>query len=103
MMSARSQVYCPPDGSEDGWVINCFYISRPDRGSGVATALLDAAVEFARKAGAAAIDAYPLLDDTHGAASLYVGTHSMFAQAGFNEISRIRDRPLMRLKLSGKR
>ncbi|MGH9894304.1 MAG: GNAT family N-acetyltransferase, partial [bacterium] len=70
MMSARSQVYGPPPESQGSWVINCFYTARPHRGSGVATALLEAAVLFARKSGASVLDAYPLLDDTHGSASL---------------------------------
>lgn len=103
MMSARSQVYRPIDDAEGNWVINCFYIARPHRGTGVATELLAAAVSFARKSGAKTIDGYPLLDDSHGASSLYVGTYSMFEEAGFKEISRVRDRPLMRLLLTGKR
>ncbi|HJQ96131.1 MAG TPA: GNAT family N-acetyltransferase [Acidimicrobiia bacterium] len=101
MMSARSQVYRPPENSESNWVINCFYIDRAYRGTGVASVLLDAAVTFAEKSGATEIDAYPLLDGSQSAASLYVGTYSMFAGAGFVEISRVRERPLMRLELSG--
>jgi GNAT superfamily N-acetyltransferase len=102
MMSARSQVYHPPENSAGNWVINCFYIARAHRGTGVASVLLDAAVTFAQKSGATEIDAYPLLDGSQSAASLYVGTYSMFAGAGFVEISRVRERPLMRLELSGK-
>lgn len=96
MMSNRSLVYKPPDDLEGGWVINCFYIDRSERGQGVAKALLDAAVKHAFKKGAAAIDAYPLPDTSHGAASLYVGTMSMFEGAGFVEIARLRKRPVMR-------
>lgn len=96
MMSPRSQVYRPPDDLEGGWVVNCFFIAKSERGTGVASALLAAAVEFAGQQGAVAVDAYPLLDDSHGAASLYVGTHSMFDKAGFQEISRVRARPVMR-------
>ena len=101
MMSARSQVYRPVDDAQGNWVINCFYIDRQHRGTGVATELLGAAISFARKSGATTIDGYPLLDDSHGSASLYVGTYSMFHNAGFVEISRVRDRPLMRLRLTG--
>jgi GNAT superfamily N-acetyltransferase len=102
MMSLRSQVYRPPAVTEGNWVINCFYITRTHRGSGVAAALLEAAVSFAAKAGATVIDGYPLLDGSQSAASLFVGTYSMFAGAGFVEVSRVRERPLMRLELSGK-
>jgi hypothetical protein len=101
MMSLRSHVYRPPETTEGNWVINCFYIARPDRGSGVASALLEAAVSFAAKSGATVLDAYPLLDGSQSAASLFVGTYSMFAGAGFVEVSRVRERPLMRLELSG--
>jgi GNAT superfamily N-acetyltransferase len=77
-------------------VINCFYIARGARGTGVATALLAAAVGFARQSGARFVDAYPLLDGSQGAAASFVGTYSMFERAGFAEISRVRARPLMR-------
>lgn len=97
MMSNRSLVYKPPDDLAGGWVINCFYIARPERGSGVATALLAAAVDHAFRNGATAIDAYPLEDTTHGMASLYVGTVTMFEAAGFKELTRLRERPVMRL------
>jgi hypothetical protein len=96
MMSTRSPVYRPPDDPEGNWVINCFYVARPERHSGVASALLGAAVDFAFQSGAVSIDAYPLIDTAHGAASLYVGTVSMFADAGFTEIARMQGRPVMR-------
>lgn len=96
-MSTRSLVYKPPDELGGGWVINCFYIARPERGRGVATALLAGAVDHAFRNGATAIDAYPLEDTSHGAASLYVGTMSMFESAGFKELTPLRERPAMRL------
>jgi len=79
-------------------VVNCFFISRPDRGQGIATALLEAAVEFSRQHRARSLDGYPLINTAHGAASLYVGTLSMFQAAGFKEIARNGDRPLMRIE-----
>lgn len=97
MMSDRSFVYKPPDHLAGGWVINCFYIPRHERRHGVATALLAAAIDHAFSNGATAIDAYPLDDTSHGAASLYVGTVSMFQAAGFMELTRLRERPVMRL------
>ena len=101
LMSSRSQVYRPVDDPQGNWVINCFFIDRAQRGTGVATELLEAAIAFARKSKARTLDGYPLLDGSHGSASLYVGTYSMFESAGFREISRVRDRPLMRLRLTG--
>ena len=103
LMSNRSQVYRPPDDAIDNWVINCFYLPTAERGHGIATRLLAAAVEFAFARGAASIDGYPLVDTTRGAASLFVGTVSMFERAGFVEIDRVRERPLMRLTRSSER
>jgi GNAT superfamily N-acetyltransferase len=97
LMSARSETYRPVDEAIDNWVINCFYLPRAERGQGVATELLEAAVDYAFAHGAASIDGYPLLDTSRGANSLYVGTMSMFERAGFVEIRRVRQRPLMRL------
>lgn len=96
LMSARSETYRPVDEAVDNWVINCFYLPRAQRGQGVATKLLGAAVDYAFARGAASIDGYPLVDTSRGANSLFVGTMSMFEQAGFVEIRRVRERPLMR-------
>jgi GNAT superfamily N-acetyltransferase len=102
--SARRRLSAPPDDSEAFnpafWGINCFVVRREWRGKGVARALVKAAVAFAKKNGARALDACPV---ETGAAdkspvSLYHGTARMFARAGFVEIARRRaDRPLMRL------
>ena len=100
LMSHRSQVYRPEDEAPDNWVINCFYLPRAERGHGIATRLLEAAVGYAFGRGAASIDAYPLIDISQGANSLYVGTVSMFEKAGFVELRRVRNRPLMRLTRS---
>lgn len=100
LMSNRSQVYRPPDDAIDNWVINCFYLPRAERRQGIATELLDAAVDYAFARGAASIDGYPLIHTTSGPNSLYVGTVSMFERAGFVEIRRVKERPLMRLSRS---
>ncbi|MDP3984804.1 MAG: GNAT family N-acetyltransferase [Acidimicrobiia bacterium] len=96
MMSPRSLVFRPLDDPDGNWVVNCFYIAPGERGRGVASELLSAAVRFAFDRGAQSIDGYPLVDATHGAASLYVGTVSMFEAAGFQEIARSKGRPLLR-------
>ncbi len=70
------------------WAIVCFVVAADSRGRGVADALLAAAVEHARDAGALALEAYPIdpaaapggrVRDT----GAYVGTRSMFERAGF--------------------
>ncbi len=70
------------------WSVTCFVVSADARGRGVASALLAAAVEHARAAGAAAVEGYPIdaaaagggrIRDTGASA----GTRSMFERAGF--------------------
>ena len=96
MMSTRSETYRPVDEEPDNWVVNCFYLPKAQRRKGIASELLDAAIDYAFTHGAASIDAYPRANTSHGASALFVGTLSMFERAGFVEISRVRDRPLMR-------
>lgn len=84
---------------QPSWVVNCFYIARTHRGQGIATALLDEAVAFATRHGAPLLEGYPLEDGTAGSSSLFVGTVSMFRDAGFEEAGRVQRRPLMRLRL----
>ena len=93
------------------WSIVCFAVSSTARGQGVARALLDAAVAFARERGAVAVEAYPL-DLEAGvkvpADSVYTGTRSMFERAGFQVVadrasdpSSSKPRVVARLELSG--
>jgi GNAT superfamily N-acetyltransferase len=70
---------------EDVWSINCFVVARTARRSGVARALLAAAVEYAAAHGAKLVEGYPVA--TGGSripsASVYTGTASMFEASGF--------------------
>jgi GNAT superfamily N-acetyltransferase len=70
------------------WAIVCFVVAADARGRGVASALLAAAVDHARAAGAPAVEGYPidpatLPDGRVGDTGAYVGTRSMFERAGF--------------------
>jgi GNAT superfamily N-acetyltransferase len=71
------------------WVVNCFVVARTARRSGVASALLGAAVEYAREHGAALVEGYPV--STGGtrisSASVYTGTAGMFERAGFERVA----------------
>jgi GNAT superfamily N-acetyltransferase len=84
------------------WSITCFTIGRRQRRQGVAAALLDAAVDFARQRGAEVVEAYPI--DTAGekrsSADLYTGTLAMFERAGFEEVARRSGRPIVRRALA---
>jgi GNAT superfamily N-acetyltransferase len=71
------------------WAIVCFYIDRGSRGQGVATALLDAAIDYARREGATLLEAYPVEPDGRiDSGSAFTGLRSMFARAGFRETGR---------------
>lgn len=89
------------DGSATWWV-TCFAVARPYREAGVASAMLRAAVEFARDHGAAAVEGHPvdvagLRADRVAASALYTGTKALFVAAGFVEVARTYPtRPVMR-------
>jgi GNAT superfamily N-acetyltransferase len=76
---------------EDGlWALTCFVVRVGHRRQGVAAALLDGAVDLARRRGASAVEGYPVDTAVKKASSaeLYHGTLSVFAGAGFVELAR---------------
>jgi len=80
------------------WSISCFYIRSGYRRKGVTTALITAALETAQKAGASAIEAYPL-DAKLTPSSSHTGYASTFERAGFETIARhVPSRPIMRFE-----
>ncbi|MCJ7725597.1 MAG: GNAT family N-acetyltransferase [Acidimicrobiia bacterium] len=99
MMSPRSKIFRPLDDAPS-WMINCFLVHKKWRGKGVATALLQGAVDYARSRGATRIEGYP--KDTSlkkiPNAELFVGSLQMFLDAGFTEAARVGNRPLLRLE-----
>jgi GNAT superfamily N-acetyltransferase len=73
------------------WAVTCVFSRAGYRRKGIGYALADAAIAFARERGARALEAYPMLtepgdDITWG--ELHVGTRTMFAAAGFDEVIR---------------
>lgn len=90
------------------WSVVCFVVGRRHRRQGVAGALLDAAIGYAREHGARTLEAYPLHESRGKVSSdaAYVGTQGMFERAGFTvaELRRWNDasppRPIMRLELA---
>ena len=97
----RSPVMKPVD-DQPVWSIVCFVVPAEYRGQGVARALLQGAITYARERGARLLEAYPV--DRAGrssAESMWFGAKSMFDAAGFEEVARRKpQRPIVRRRTS---
>jgi GNAT superfamily N-acetyltransferase len=77
----------PPVDDVAAWVIPCITVRRGYRGKGVAVAMLRAAIDYAGKRGAPAIEAYPRADRKRLHDDFaFVGTEAMFRKAGYRKI-----------------
>lgn len=77
------------DGSV--WAVTCVFTRAGYRRRGVSYALAAAAVDFARRRGARALEAYPMIAQPGREipwGELHVGGCSIFAAAGFTEVGR---------------
>jgi GNAT superfamily N-acetyltransferase len=76
------------DKTDDSvWAVTCLLTRAGFRKRGVSRALARAAVNFARDRGARAIESYPITTKEVIQEELHVGTVSVFADAGFAEVS----------------
>lgn len=94
-----------PAPPPDTWAITCFVVTVDSRHTGVAGSLVDAAVQLARRQGAAAIDAHPVdvrvRKSRPSGSELYVGLASLFTRRGFRTIARTSPaRPVVRRRLT---
>jgi GNAT superfamily N-acetyltransferase len=100
----RSPVMKPVD-DRPVWSIICFVVPPEHRGQGVARALLQGAIAYAREHGATVVEAYPV--DKKGPSkgdTLWFGAKSMYDHAGFKEVARRKPtRPVVRLDLYAER
>jgi GNAT superfamily N-acetyltransferase len=77
-------------GDDSVWAVTCFFTRAGFRRRGVSRALARAAVDHARHHGARAIEGYPMvLEPGQGVlpVELHVGLRSVFADAGFTEVT----------------
>jgi GNAT superfamily N-acetyltransferase len=98
----RSPVAKPLDERE-AWAITCFVIPKQHRNRGVATALIEEAVEYARAQGATLVEAFPVepRHDRMPDIWAWMGLASMFEETGFVEVARRSEtRPFMRRELA---
>ena len=77
----------PPVDDVPAWVIPCITVRRGHRGQGVAVAMIKAAVDYAGKRGAPAVEAYPRVGGRKMHDDLaFIGTEPMFRKAGFRRV-----------------
>jgi GNAT superfamily N-acetyltransferase len=69
------------------WAVTCFVTRKGFRKRGISRALARVAADFARERGARAIEGYPIVTTDVIIEELHVGTTSVFADAGFTEVS----------------
>lgn len=73
----------------DVWVIPCITVRKNARGRGIAVAMIQAAVAYAKEKGAPAVEAYPRAGTKRtGNDNAYFGTEPMFRRAGFKVIQK---------------
>jgi GNAT superfamily N-acetyltransferase len=82
----RSRV-TPRVDDEDVWVIPCITVRPSARGRGIAVALIRAAVAYAARWRAPAVEAYPRAGSARTADdNAYFGTEPLFRRAGFRVV-----------------
>ena len=95
----RSPVMKPVD-DQPVWSIVCFVVPSQYRGQGVARALLDGAVAYAKRSGARLVEAYPVDKPVRSNDDfMWFGAKSMYDAAGFEEVARRKpQRPVVRIQ-----
>lgn len=77
----------PTVDDEPVWVIPCITVRKAHRGRGIAVALIRAAVDYAGRQGAPAVEAYPRQGgERTGDDNAFFGTEPMFRRAGFEVV-----------------
>ncbi|OGT25009.1 MAG: hypothetical protein A2Z17_07725 [Gammaproteobacteria bacterium RBG_16_66_13] len=84
------------------WSIVCFFIARPYRRQGLMTAMIEAAVGYARAQGARHLEAYPIESRTRPLEGYvgYTGVASVFRRLRFRRVALREGYPIMRRKLA---
>jgi ribosomal protein S18 acetylase RimI-like enzyme len=87
----RDLLNVPSGAADDGTgAVVCFVVAPDSRRQGIATALLDAAVEHLRERGMRLVEAYPLISEAGATPqALYVGPKAMYLRAGFEVVREI--------------
>ena len=94
---AHARTLAPVD-DVPAWSVVCFYVAPAAKRQGVASALLDAAVELARDRGAPALEGYAARPE-HPNIDSYTGYLPMFLAAGFEHVREGGRRTIVRRRL----
>ena len=87
--------------NDDVWLAPCFFVHPNKRRDGIARALLESAVDLARRSGATAIEGFPTAGSKMRSADRQVGTERLFKTCHFRAVDRpSSNRVLMRLELT---
>lgn len=70
------------------WAVTCLFVRAGHRRQGISRALARAAIEHARRRGARALEAYPMVTTAAIEEELHVGTVPTFEAAGLRVVSR---------------
>lgn len=95
----RSPVMKPVD-AKPVWSIVCFVVPSEYRGQGVAEALLEGAVAYAKRRRVKLLEGYPVDKPIRSTDDfMWFGAKKMFDRAGFREVARRKPfRPVVRIK-----
>lgn len=102
---ANSRVLRPVD-EVPVWSVSCLFVKKPHRRRGISVGMLRAAVEFAAKQGAKAVEGYPVEPSMAKMPDpfLWTGIPAAFRAAGFTEaLRRSPGRPILRFEIRGRR
>ena len=90
----------PRQDDDQVWLIACLFVDARHRGRGISHSLIAAAVAQARRAGALAVEAWPLSSSATRADDLFLGREEAFQAQGFTCVDRPSPRrSIMRLDL----
>jgi GNAT superfamily N-acetyltransferase len=85
---------------ETVWLLPCLFVRAGRRGHGLTHTLIRAAVELARREGAAAIEGWPLAGSERDSVDAFLGREQVFEDLGFSCVERpTPERVIMRLEL----
>jgi GNAT superfamily N-acetyltransferase len=104
VIGPRAKILAKRDPAEDDdvWLVPCFFVRVGERGQGIVSALLDAAVGLAREYGATAVEGFPRSAGQPPSPDDFVGREETFAGCGFRSVDTPTPRrTVMRRSLGG--